>query len=108
MEALEYVAGTKFCKADGVELDLILMDSDMPNMTGPECAQRIRAMEKRKEIVGRVPIVLAYPFLYNGASMPLFDGLFDGVIFKPARNVEVAAMMEDFEIDAHDTRGQMR
>ena len=60
VEALNILGETKWFKGNenGKELDVLLMDLEMPVMGGLECLRRIREMEARGEIIGHVPSIV--------------------------------------------------
>jgi CheY-like chemotaxis protein len=57
--ALDHLTTTRFQTAstDGLPLDIILMDWEMPEMDGLTCCKKIREMEKSGELNAHVPIL---------------------------------------------------
>ena len=61
-QALDFLTKTKHwheaaSDAASVDLDVILMDCEMPVMDGLTCVRNIRELESKGEIVGRLPII---------------------------------------------------
>ncbi|QIW99560.1 hypothetical protein AMS68_005078 [Peltaster fructicola] len=82
-EALDYLATTKLYQVNGDELDLILMDIEMPVMNGLDCVREIRKLESRTSGMARLPIVAVTANARKAQQdMALANG-FDAVITKP-------------------------
>jgi CheY-like chemotaxis protein len=59
-ECLDFLMLTRYAKAhskDGVELSIVLMDSEMPVMDGLTCVRRIREMQMEGTLVDHVPVI---------------------------------------------------
>lgn len=60
-EAISYLQGTTFCKTSTAgaraELDVVLMDWEMPVMNGLTCVGKIRALQRDGSVVAHVPII---------------------------------------------------
>jgi len=60
MEALDFLRTTKHWKNNaghGTDLEVILLDIEMPVMDGLTCARKIRELQREGEIIGHVPII---------------------------------------------------
>jgi CheY-like chemotaxis protein len=59
-EALEFIRTSRFwkgCETSGVELNVVLMDHEMPIVDGVTCVKLIRQMEESGDLVAHVPII---------------------------------------------------
>lgn len=96
-EALDHLLTTHFCKSsDGADLDLVLMDIEMPVMGGLECSKRIREMEERGEVKGRVPLIAVTANARAEQQREATSAGFDAVVTKPFRMRELVVEMEKF------------
>lgn len=98
-EALDYIQITQFCTPGGTELNLVLMDIEMPVMGGLECARRIRENELASQGQHRLPLIAVTA---NARSEQQQDALsvgFDAVITKPFRMGDLLPQIEQFRTD---------
>lgn len=95
-EALEYLKGTKYCKADGFgnELTLILMDWEMPVMNGLECVANIRKMQGEGVLNGYVPVIAVTANVRSEQVETALQAGMDNVISKPFRIPELCACIQ--------------
>ncbi len=83
LEALVFLKKTHFCVEGGLDLSLILMDLEMPNMDGSACVRRIRAMEKRNRISKRVPVIAVTANVRDSHVTAAKEAGMDDVVTKP-------------------------
>ncbi|KAG9193014.1 hypothetical protein G6011_03049 [Alternaria panax] len=93
--ALEHLLKTKFCVTDGIPLNIILMDCEMPEMDGLTCCKKIREMEQRKEVTRHVPIIAVTANIRGGQMNDAKDAGMDDVVGKPFRIPDLLAKMRE-------------
>ncbi|KAL6708618.1 hypothetical protein ACN47E_002599 [Coniothyrium glycines] len=98
--ALEQLAKTSFYRPDGVPLSVILMDLEMPEMNGLECASRIRQMEQEGQLNAHVPIIAVTANVRGEQIATAKDSGCDDVVGKPFRVpellVKIQALLKSF------------
>ncbi|KKL73357.1 hypothetical protein LCGC14_2075740 [marine sediment metagenome] len=84
LERLEYAVNTERLGRDGVaaalegEVDLVLMDIQLPDISGVEAMKQIKAKAKR-----RIPVIALTAFAMKGDEERYLQEGFDGYISKP-------------------------
>jgi signal transduction histidine kinase/CheY-like chemotaxis protein len=77
-----------------IRLDVVLMDSEMPVMSGLECVRQIRFMEKQGALVGRVPVIAITANARPEQVNELMGAGVDRVFTKPFRVNELVEGMD--------------
>lgn len=96
LEALAFLKTTRFWRAKsptasegapepGSDLDIILMDLEMPNMDGLTCVREIRKMEASGEISGHVPVIAVTANVREQQVATARQSGMDDVLSKPFR-----------------------
>lgn len=102
-EALEYLLTTKFCSPsyhspsnsgsstneDAKQLDLILMDWEMPVMDGLTCVRRIRELQMDGVVKGHVPVIAVTANVRSEQVQVAMDAGMDDVVSKPFRVLQL-------------------
>ncbi|KAL9125840.1 MAG: hypothetical protein Q9217_005015 [Psora testacea] len=99
-ECLERLQESTFSKAkkekkDAIEIDLVLMDQEMPVMDGLTCAKAIRELEQKGEVIAHVPIIAVTA---NARSEQIDVAMvvgMDDVVSKPFRISELIPKVEE-------------
>ncbi|KAL6252948.1 hypothetical protein RBB50_000667 [Rhinocladiella similis] len=97
-EAIEQIQQSKFDRRhinDGVNIDVVLMDLEMPVMDGQTCAKRLREMQESGELVAHIPVIaVTANARAEQIEMTLKSGI-DDVVSKPFRIPELLPKMKD-------------
>ncbi|KIW11290.1 hypothetical protein PV08_10590 [Exophiala spinifera] len=97
-EAIEKIQQSKFDQRhvkDGIEIDIVLMDLEMPVMDGQTCAKRLREMQESGELVAHIPVIaVTANARAEQIEMTLKSGI-DDVVSKPFRIHELLPKMKD-------------
>ncbi|KAF2211923.1 hypothetical protein CERZMDRAFT_42268 [Cercospora zeae-maydis SCOH1-5] len=93
-EALDHIRRSKYCRNDGVALDVVLMDIEMPVMGGLDCTKRIRNMESRGEIARHMPIVAITANARVEQQTEALDAGMDAVVTKPFQMADLLSVVE--------------
>ncbi|RYN67446.1 hypothetical protein AA0117_g11538 [Alternaria alternata] len=93
--ALKHLVKTRFCVTDGIPLDIILIDCEMPEMDGLTCCRKIRQMEQRKEVSKHIPIIAVTANIRGGQIDNARDVGMDDVVGKPFRIPDLLAKMRE-------------
>ena len=94
VEALEFLKKTHFCKHDGSELSVILMDLEMPNMDGLTCVSEIRRMQKEGGILEHVPVIAVTANVRDEQIRTALQSGMDDLVSKPFRIPEVMSKID--------------
>ncbi|KAF9692698.1 hypothetical protein EKO04_009188 [Ascochyta lentis] len=93
--ALTELKKTAYYTPDGVPLSVILMDWEMPEMNGLECAREIRRMQDDGEIRGYVPIIAVTANVRGEQIATARESGMDDVVSKPFRVPELLVKVKD-------------
>ncbi|KIW31005.1 uncharacterized protein PV07_02690 [Cladophialophora immunda] len=97
-EAIDQIRRSKFYRdhvTDGVKIDVVLMDLEMPIMDGQTCARKLREMQDTGELVAHVPVIaVTANARAEQIEMTLQSGI-DDVVSKPFRLPELVPKMKD-------------
>ncbi|KAJ9617541.1 uncharacterized protein PV06_07545 [Exophiala oligosperma] len=97
-EAIEQIQESKFDRRhikDGIDIDIVLMDLEMPVMDGQTCARRLREMQESGELVAHIPVIaVTANARAEQIEMTLKSGI-DDVVSKPFRIPELLPKMKD-------------
>ena len=93
--ALEHLKKTNLCSPDGIPLSIILMDWEMPEMNGLECARHIRKMQAEGALKVHVPIIAVTANVRSEQIATAKESGMDDVVSKPFRIPELLAKMKD-------------
>ncbi|OAP64288.1 hypothetical protein AYL99_00260 [Fonsecaea erecta] len=97
-EAIDHIRRSRFYRdhvLDGVKIDVVLMDLEMPVMDGQTCARKLRDMQDTGELVGHIPVIaVTANARAEQIEMTLQSGI-DDVVSKPFRLPELVPKMKD-------------
>ncbi|KAF6234915.1 hypothetical protein HO173_006845 [Letharia columbiana] len=96
-ECLERLKESTFWKGnerDGLEINVILMDQEMPVMDGLTCTKEIRKLEEKGDVVGHVPIIAVTANARSEQIDAAMDVGMDDVVSKPFRIVDLIPKVE--------------
>lgn len=93
--ALTALKKTAYFTPDGIPLSIILMDWEMPEMNGLECAREIRRMQADGEIEGHVPIIAVTANVRGEQIAIARESGMDDVVSKPFRVPELLVKVKD-------------
>ncbi|KAG9690801.1 putative histidine kinase HHK19p, partial [Aureobasidium melanogenum] len=99
-EALDYLATTSLWKQDSLnpsrnlqDVDVVLMDIEMPVMDGLTCSRRIRELQASGDIVSHIPIIAVSANARTEQTKQAYDAGVDGFIVKPFRIPELTSVI---------------
>jgi PAS domain S-box-containing protein len=93
--ALTELRKTAYYMPGGVPLSIILMDWEMPEMNGLECAREIRRMQVEGDIQGHVPIIAVTANVRGEQIATARESGMDDVVSKPFRVPELLVKVKD-------------
>jgi CheY-like chemotaxis protein len=91
--ALEHLKKTNLCTPGGIPLSIILMDWEMPEMNGLECARHIRKMQVEGTLQVQVPIIAVTANVRGEQIATAKESGMDDVVSKPFRIPELLTKM---------------
>ncbi|KAH0362602.1 putative histidine kinase HHK19p, partial [Aureobasidium melanogenum] len=108
-EALDYLATTSLWKQDSQDstrilpdVDVVLMDIEMPVMDGLTCSKRIRELQASGDIVSHIPIIAVSANARTEQTKQAYDAGVDGFIVKPFRIPELISVITKLvDIEEH-------
>lgn len=99
-EALDYLATTNAWKQDDRDItrtlpdvDVVLMDIEMPVMDGLTCSKRIRELQASGDMVRHIPIIAVSANARTEQTKQAYDAGVDGFIVKPFRIPELTSVI---------------
>ncbi|KAH0345037.1 putative histidine kinase HHK19p, partial [Aureobasidium melanogenum] len=99
-EALDYLATTRVWKQNSQDptrtshdVDVVLMDIEMPVMDGLTCSRRIRELQVSGDIVKHIPIIAVSANARTEQTKQAYDAGVDGFIVKPFRIPELTSVI---------------
>ncbi|KAH0046441.1 putative histidine kinase HHK19p, partial [Aureobasidium melanogenum] len=99
-EALDYLTTTSVWKQDSQgatrtsqDVDVVLMDIEMPVMDGLTCSRRIRELQASGDIVRHIPIIAVSANARTEQTKQAYDAGVDGFIVKPFRIPELTSVI---------------
>ncbi|KAI4724540.1 hypothetical protein E4T49_07734 [Aureobasidium sp. EXF-10728] len=106
-EALDYLTSTSAWKHDNQDpanmlqdVDVVLMDIEMPVMDGLTCSRRIREMQATGDIVRHIPIIAVSANARTEQTDQAYDAGVDDFIVKPFRIPELISVITRLEKSA--------
>lgn len=109
IEAISFLSTTRYSaahQADGTDLSVVLMDSEMPVMDGLSCVRRIREMQDEGALVAHVPVIaITANARIEQVDAALVAGM-DDIITKPFRVPELVARVERLLCVIKDREGE--
>ncbi|KAL6786190.1 hypothetical protein J3E68DRAFT_219741 [Trichoderma sp. SZMC 28012] len=97
-EALQTLAKSRFWagqEKEGLDINVILMDLEMPVMDGMTCARKIRELEKEGTIIKHIPIIAVTAYARPEQIENAKAAGIDDVISKPFRIPELLPKIEE-------------
>jgi len=105
-EALDVLRRSRSCRdnnGQGLVINVILMDVEMPVMDGLTCTRKVRVNEQRGQLVRRVIIIAVTANARKEQTDTCLAAGMDDVMPKPFRVPDLIAKMEKL-LDAQDSR----
>ncbi|KAL2062576.1 hypothetical protein VTL71DRAFT_5648 [Oculimacula yallundae] len=107
-EALEFIRKSEFWReqdsASAQELDVVLMDLEMPIMDGITAVKRIRKLQTEGSIVRHIPVIAVTANARKDQISLSLDAGMDDVITKPYRLTDMLEHMETLLLKGHGRR----
>ncbi|KAI1609366.1 sensory transduction histidine kinase [Exophiala viscosa] len=97
-EAIDKIRQSKFYRervTNGLDIDVVLMDLEMPVMDGQTCAKKLREMQSSGELVAHIPVIaVTANARAEQIEMTLKSGI-DDVVSKPFRIPDLVPKIKD-------------
>lgn len=100
LEALDYLATTAHWASNngvGPDIDVVLMDWEMPTMNGIECTKRIRALEQEQKLTKHMSIIVCSANSRTEQQEEAFAAGTDRFLAKPFLVTQVLDMAAQFD-----------
>ncbi|QIW97231.1 hypothetical protein AMS68_002749 [Peltaster fructicola] len=103
LEALDYIMKTHWSKPDGVQLDVVLLDIEMPVCDGLECARRVRQHQDSGVLIGHIPIIGVTANARGEQQQLAIEAGMDTVVTKPFKMKQLIDKLDELDVRSKDS-----